>query len=500
MHFSRKSESVSYLTRSEEIPAPMEKEETLNPPPRRFMRETLIVVIAIVAVCSIIVVPVYYISTVAKDFATVTDNTTMLNLSLPRNTDGGSASEAVQPTENKDEKYAERVADIFDIKEYINKLKNETDQKFKNLEKAFLHHIATLQWLEDRISTMEIKVNIDRNTLVKLAGALNNSKSRNDRISQHFDELSWNVTQLNDSNSQLGSDVQFLAQELARLSNLPNITHEATKQYEQTLNRSLSGMYSVIQGQNHFLMVELNGKINKTAQKVLDQAADQCDAKLQEYHTRLQTFIRTSTNAEADTRVQAHQQMLAIVARNKALAEQTAYHIRNSVSVLQARASRTDSAISSISNTTNFLTQRLSEKLDIGWVSASNGYAYKVLQALFPSWLAARSACLALSSDLAIEGPRNNFSKFFSEYLVKPFDKNVWIGLTDGHSEGTWQWTDGKKLTQYEANWAAGQPNDWGPGQDCAELRATTGKWNDLKCASFQTSMQNYALCEKGIA
>nr|XP_009859261.1 CD209 antigen-like [Ciona intestinalis] len=499
MHFSRKSESVSYLTRSEEIPAPMEKEETLNPQPRRFMRETIIVVIAIVAVCSIIVVPVYYISTVAKDFANVTDNTTMLNFSLPRNADGGSASETMQPKDDKDKKHAEYVADILDIKEYINKLKNETNQKFKNLERAFLHHIATLQWLEDRISAMEIKVNTDGNTLVTLADALNNSKSQNNRISQHFDELSWNVTQLNDSNSQLGSDVQFLSQELARLSNLPNITLEATKQYQQTLNRSLLGVYSIVESQNHFLMIEVKSKINKTAQKVLDQASNQCDAKLEEEHTRLQTFIRTSTNAEADTRAHAHQQMLVIVARNKALAEQTAYHIRNSVSVLQARASRTDSAISSISNTTNFLTQRLSEKLDIGWVSASNGYAYKVLQALFPSWLAARSACLALSSDLAIEGPRNNFSNFFSEYLVKPLDKNVWIGLTDSLSEGTWQWTDGRKLTQYEANWAAGQPNDWGPGQDCAELRAATGKWNDLKCASFQTSMQNYALCEKGM-
>ncbi|XP_061732556.1 macrophage mannose receptor 1 isoform X2 [Nerophis ophidion] len=60
-----------------------------------------------------------------------------------------------------------------------------------------------------------------------------------------------------------------------------------------------------------------------------------------------------------------------------------------------------------------------------------------------------------------------------------------WIGLTDGITEGVWEWTDGSPFLQYISYWVQAQPDNWGddPGEDCGEVIGySSGGWNDENC------------------
>ncbi|RUS76015.1 hypothetical protein EGW08_016220 [Elysia chlorotica] len=63
---------------------------------------------------------------------------------------------------------------------------------------------------------------------------------------------------------------------------------------------------------------------------------------------------------------------------------------------------------------------------------------------------------------------------------------DVWLGMTDIETEGTWLWEDGDELDY--SNWANGEPNNWGPGEDCAVLKSRGG-WNDLPCSGYARSI-----------
>ena len=60
-------------------------------------------------------------------------------------------------------------------------------------------------------------------------------------------------------------------------------------------------------------------------------------------------------------------------------------------------------------------------------------------------------------------------------------DRSAWIGLDDRAVEGEFVWLDGE-LPSYTA-WGSGEPNDYGSGEDCVELR-TSGLWNDAGCGN----------------
>ena len=44
-----------------------------------------------------------------------------------------------------------------------------------------------------------------------------------------------------------------------------------------------------------------------------------------------------------------------------------------------------------------------------------------------------------------------------------------------------WRWIDCTEADGY-TNWAPGQPNDVNGDQDCGQILATTGQWNDWTC------------------
>jgi hypothetical protein len=68
----------------------------------------------------------------------------------------------------------------------------------------------------------------------------------------------------------------------------------------------------------------------------------------------------------------------------------------------------------------------------------------------------------------------------------------VWIGFTDEVTEGVWQWVTGESVVY--TNWAASEPNDYGSGEDYAELY-TDGTWNDCGPPAWPT-ITRYFVCE----
>ena len=63
---------------------------------------------------------------------------------------------------------------------------------------------------------------------------------------------------------------------------------------------------------------------------------------------------------------------------------------------------------------------------------------------------------------------------------------SFWIGIHDITNEGTFTYESNGQPIGYK-NWNYGEPNDWGSGEDCAEINVNTGKWNDLSCNNKQS-------------
>lgn len=72
-----------------------------------------------------------------------------------------------------------------------------------------------------------------------------------------------------------------------------------------------------------------------------------------------------------------------------------------------------------------------------------------------------------------------------------------WIGATDAAMEGTWVWVTNEPFAY--SNWNAGEPNNSGTGENCAELYGGMStapfKWNDGPCTAMLP-----AYCERAPA
>ncbi|XP_068785673.1 low affinity immunoglobulin epsilon Fc receptor-like [Struthio camelus] len=92
-------------------------------------------------------------------------------------------------------------------------------------------------------------------------------------------------------------------------------------------------------------------------------------------------------------------------------------------------------------------------------------------------WAQAQGACQEQGATLVSIGDHQE--QAFVASLAPSHD--VWIGLHDRSTEGTFEWADGSPLA-YQ-NWGWGQPDEAAGGQDCVAM-GPHGSWADRACAS----------------
>ncbi|KAM6038293.1 C-type lectin domain family 4 member G-like isoform 2-T2 [Chlamydotis macqueenii] len=94
-------------------------------------------------------------------------------------------------------------------------------------------------------------------------------------------------------------------------------------------------------------------------------------------------------------------------------------------------------------------------------------------------WLDARDYCASFNAHLAIVDTEQE-----NEFLANHATENrvFWLGLTDMHNEGHWQWVDDRSLSL--SFWNQGEPNNVGEqGENCA-IVYSNGGWNDIGCSN----------------
>jgi hypothetical protein len=112
----------------------------------------------------------------------------------------------------------------------------------------------------------------------------------------------------------------------------------------------------------------------------------------------------------------------------------------------------------------------------------TSSYRYVSNQAI--PWLSAEDACVLDGTNTHLIVLDDDAERTTVQMVI---DKNVWIGLSDRVTEGTFvPVTD--QQTNYPPElgppWAAGQPDNAGPNENCVQLLETTGELEDVACGN----------------
>lgn len=109
-------------------------------------------------------------------------------------------------------------------------------------------------------------------------------------------------------------------------------------------------------------------------------------------------------------------------------------------------------------------------------VNPANGNAYYLLS--LASWNNANAKALEMGGHLAtVSGAAENEWIRANIANHAGIARDVWLGLRDTATEGSFQWVTGESLG-FTA-WGPGEPNDFG-GEDYVEMYPTVGAWNDI--------------------
>ena len=90
----------------------------------------------------------------------------------------------------------------------------------------------------------------------------------------------------------------------------------------------------------------------------------------------------------------------------------------------------------------------------------------------------AQAHCAAQGARMVkIDSREENDAVYAAAQAVR--EQDYWLGMDDRDEEGTFLWADGSPV-EFE-RWHAGEPNDWGEGEDCAAFWSDD-HWNDYYC------------------
>ena len=109
----------------------------------------------------------------------------------------------------------------------------------------------------------------------------------------------------------------------------------------------------------------------------------------------------------------------------------------------------------------------------------TGGICYNAISTLY-DWNAAESYCLANGGHLISIRSAAEATDIYNSILVPKgwTTRTIWVGLNDKANEGSFVWSDSSTATYRP--WAAGEPNDYGTGEDCAQY--TYPSMNDFTC------------------
>ncbi len=130
----------------------------------------------------------------------------------------------------------------------------------------------------------------------------------------------------------------------------------------------------------------------------------------------------------------------------------------------------------------------------VSGMACARGEVVEVLGKLFCSvderlaWTAAEARCGALGGRLARLGSQVDAVALRAAVGSPVAAPALWIDLRRG--QDGWHWGS-SEAARVVARWGEGEPNDAGGGEDCGEWLTSTGRFNDVACAS-----QKAVLCE----
>ncbi|XP_033760715.1 lithostathine-like [Pecten maximus] len=98
------------------------------------------------------------------------------------------------------------------------------------------------------------------------------------------------------------------------------------------------------------------------------------------------------------------------------------------------------------------------------------------------SWAQAKLWCNVKGGHLA--RPTTTKINDFLKRECKIRGKQFWIGGHDTVEEGRWVWDNGDPIPSNIMDWAPGEPNNYGTGQDCLGIgQDSHRKWDDKACS-----------------
>jgi hypothetical protein len=96
------------------------------------------------------------------------------------------------------------------------------------------------------------------------------------------------------------------------------------------------------------------------------------------------------------------------------------------------------------------------------------------------TWVAAKAACVALVPAAHLATITSGGEQQLVHDLVA--GREMWIGLSDTVTEGTFEWVTGEPLA-IEV-WAANQPDNANGKENCVEVTGVASRWNDHDCVA----------------